>query len=408
MNKRTTSSSIQLIGDSPDLVGKDEMNLAEFPLTKLGSRDRRDVLTHKGWVKEKHRRAYRQVWTVRGATGLGLPNELGDRVILALIALNVQQDTRARKVEFSRYQLLKIMGLDPQGSNLYDKLELVLRQLAGITIESERAFYDKAQSKRLTSREAFHLIDKLWLRKYETDADTLADEDAHGYIVWSGEIWNSLQAGYIKNLDLDFYYSLPSPLARRLYRFLDKRMRHRNQMEIDVFELSSRLGQSRYRKPSETYRKLKPGVQQLIERKFLASADVVKRQKYTRIRFVKATDADRRQQHTRHVQQTERWQELRQQYKTSAHEEQIWQAVLAELNTQLTPVCFSMVADAQLLSMNEGSALLCSPNAFGVEWLKKNSATMQILRKTLAEQSGECNIALRLVDLKSAPHVSDC
>jgi len=226
--------------EPPILLGKDEMNLAEFPLTKLGSRDTRDVLEFTSYALDHHKRPYQQQWIVRGATGLGLPNELGDRVIPALISLNAQQKFTSRKVYFSKYQLLRLMKLDPEGQNS-EVLELALKQLAGITIESKRAFYDKDKQKRLTSLEAFHLIEKLWFRKHETDKTVLRAETAQGYIVWGSEIWNSLRAGYIKNLDLDFYYSLPSPLARRLYRFLDKRMHYTDTVELDIFELSGRL-----------------------------------------------------------------------------------------------------------------------------------------------------------------------
>jgi hypothetical protein len=54
-------------------TGRDEMNLAEFPVTKLGSRDQREVLTYEGWAVGADKKPYRQAWTVRGATGLGLP-----------------------------------------------------------------------------------------------------------------------------------------------------------------------------------------------------------------------------------------------------------------------------------------------------------------------------------------------
>ena len=62
------------------------------------------------------------------------------------------------------------MKLDPTGQNS-DQLELALKQLAGITIESKRAFYDKEKQKRLTSLKAFHLIEKLWFRKDEAEDD---------------------------------------------------------------------------------------------------------------------------------------------------------------------------------------------------------------------------------------------
>jgi hypothetical protein len=384
------------------MPGKDEMNLAEFPLTKLGSRDQREVLTYEGWSLDANKRPHRQVWTVRGATGLGLPNELGDRVVLALIALTFQQGLHTSRVTFSRYQLLKMIGSDPQGNTVYTKLETVLRQLAGITIESERAFYDKSQNKRLVSRKAFHLIEKLWLRKDGGEATPPASAPVHGYIVWGKEVWNSLRAGYIKNIDLEFYYSLTTPLARRLYRLLDKRMRHQRQIEIDIFEVAGRIGQTGYRKPSETFRKLQPSLQQLIDRGFLDQADLVKRSKYSRIRFVKADPAAQRQRQQKQAEQGRVLAQLHAQYATKPQDSALWQQVQERLQGRLSVSQYTMLAQAELLALDGHRAILCLPHAFAVQWLKQQPAIVALIRESLLVLTKRTAIALVLVDRKSA------
>jgi hypothetical protein len=301
----------------PVLNGKDEMNLAEFPLTKLGSRDRRDVLVYEGWGIDAQKRPSHQ---------------------------------RSRKVCFSRYQLLKMMQLDPEGKNCAN-LEQVLRQLTGMTIESERAFFNKAQNKRVVSREAFHLIEKLWLRKYETDNQVLADESTQGYIIWGKEIWESLQAGYIKNIDLTFYYGLSSPLARRLYRFLDKRMYYQDRTEIDIFELTGRLGQTAYSKPSEAFRKLKPAISQLVEAGFLVSGETVKKGKYTRVRFIKANVETRRQHQTQQVHESEKAQQLTKvhsAYGTTTEEQALEAQLLAQLKATVNHSSYMMLIQCHL------------------------------------------------------------
>ena len=53
-------------------------------------------------------------------------------------------------------------------------------------------------------------------------------------------IFDSFQAGYLKTLDWDLYCRLESPVAKRLYRFLDKRFYHGGEVAIDLHELAFR------------------------------------------------------------------------------------------------------------------------------------------------------------------------
>jgi hypothetical protein len=57
--------------------------------------------------------------------------------------------------------------------------------------------------------------------------------------------------------------------------------------EIDIFQLGQKLGMAHYAFPAKVQEKLQPGVDDLIARRFLASAERVKVQGYTRMRFVR-------------------------------------------------------------------------------------------------------------------------
>jgi len=83
---------------------------------------------------------------------------------------------------------------------------------------------DNSTKELVRTKTGFHIIDKYWLRYREKDERIREAEGVPAYIVWGEDIWASIQAGYIKNLDLAFFYHLSLPLSRRLYRFLDKRM----------------------------------------------------------------------------------------------------------------------------------------------------------------------------------------
>jgi plasmid replication initiation protein len=273
------------------LPGKDEMNLAEFPIASLRRRgDSRDSFTYEGWITNKDGKRQRQRWIVRGLSGIGLPTEYDERVLVALMAITSSHGFEDRKVPFSVYQVLQVMGLTDSKRD-YENIERSLERLVGVTIFAEGAFWDNGEKSWVKIKTGFHIIEKFWLRYLEEDEQVLEEELVPGYITWSEDIWKSIQDGYIKNLDLAFYYSLQSPMARRLYRFLDKRMAYRAQFEIDIFEMASRLGMTHYAYPSKVLEKLQPALDELMERGFLVGAEVVKVKKYTRMHFTRATEA---------------------------------------------------------------------------------------------------------------------
>ncbi|MDQ4078347.1 MAG: replication initiator protein A, partial [Chloroflexota bacterium] len=271
--------------------GKDEMNLAEFPFASLRTvSDSRNVIGYEGWVVGKDGERRRQKWEVTGSTKVGLPTEFDERVFVALLAITASEGFVSPKVPFSVYQVLKIMGLGQKQKN-YRKVERALDRLVGVTIFAEGAFWDNRRKAWVKTKSGFHIIEKYWLGYLEGEEHVREEEGVPGYVIWSKDIWESIEAGYIKRLDLDLFYSLERPLARRLYRFLDKRMQYQASYEIDIFDLAGRLGMTEYPKPSQVKRKLQPAFDELIDRRYLERAEVVKVQGYTRIRFTTVEEA---------------------------------------------------------------------------------------------------------------------
>lgn len=314
--------------DYQHLYGRDEMNLVEFPFAKLNPKDNRGVIEYEGWFVDENGQNQRQRWVVRGAHGLGLPSELGERIIIALLALTAEQGFTEPKVEFSVYQLLKMLGIS-RSKKSYKLIEDQLNRLMGITIHSENAFWDHEAKKRITTKKAFHLIDNVWLRFQE--GQSIKSKDAvYGYMVWGEVLWKSFQAGYIKSLNLDFYYRLPTPLSRRLFRFLDKRMKYQETYEIDIFSLANRLGCVRYTSPSSVKRIIMPACEKLIDEGFLAEAECIKFKKYTRVRFVKAKPAS----------ETANVEPVALILTDDAYADERWQRVLGLLQNQMTKSTF--------------------------------------------------------------------
>jgi hypothetical protein len=179
--------------------------------------------------------------------------------------------------------------------------------------------------------------------------DTPSDDHASitGYIVWGERIWDSFQAGYIKNLDVEFYYALENTLARRLYRFLDKRMHYQDSYQIDIFDLAARMGMKPYPYASHLARKLKPAFDELQSRGFLARVEAsvdlagenINGSRYLTTSSQNDTEGHRDaktparvQTHTRHAHDA-----ARADFAPSAQCQALWAALLAEYQRTLPP-----------------------------------------------------------------------
>lgn len=262
--------------------GKDEMNLAVLPIARLGSSDKRTKLEYYGTFMEDGEQKD-MVWIVEGGAS-GLPTELAERVLIALFAIGAKENFKNRKMTFTVYRVLKTMGLTINTRN-YREIEKALKRLTAITIFSDQAWFDQKKKQRVASSRGFHIIDEYYLHYAESDEE----EGEESFILWSSRVWRSIQAGYLKYLDLDFYYSLNTPLARRMYRFLDKIMAYQDTYQIDIFALANKLGMTVYEYPSHLKRPLKKAATDLVNRGWLANFEFVKVGNYHRMCFYKQT-----------------------------------------------------------------------------------------------------------------------
>src|SRR5206468_3897092 len=64
--------------------------------------------------------------------------------------------------------------------------------------------------------------------------------------VWNEAIFRSFRAGNLKSIDFEFFTRLESSVAKRLYRFLDKRLFRGKRCEFDLKRLAwEKVGLSR-------------------------------------------------------------------------------------------------------------------------------------------------------------------
>lgn len=247
--------------------GRDELNLAEFPLAALSNKvaNGQKTLEFKDTIFDRQAgKLVERRLTVTAADKFGLPSALDDEVILGLIQLSKRQGFANRTVPFSRYEIIKILGWEDESWN-YHRIITALDRWTGVTLKYENAWWDA--ERKAWANETFHIIERLTEIKDEEGKERAA-------FVWSEVIWSNLQKGHLKTLDMDIYRQLKNPVAKRLYRLLDKRFYHRQRAQFDLVELAfNKLGIARSYLIGNIKQRLQPAIEELESVGFIKPAE---------------------------------------------------------------------------------------------------------------------------------------
>lgn len=259
------------------LTARDEMNLAEFPITLLNDRVPAGVKT-----VEFH--TANGKLTVTGSDDYGLPTALDADVIVALI-----QATKARNnftdptVYFTRYELLKLLGW-PDKAEYYRRLDDSLQRWVGVTLRYDDSWWDNEIKMRVDA--SFHILESV-VTIEPTVRQKLKARGQQGSLALSHFTWNriffkSCQANNLKQLDLTTYFSLKSAISKQMYRFLDKRFYKTSQWVFDLEEFAQgHVGISPNYTPAKIKEKLQPSLEELEAIGFLEEES--REERYTRL-----------------------------------------------------------------------------------------------------------------------------
>lgn len=267
---------------------KDEMNLAEFPLCALAHRLKPEVKTlrfeDRVWDKGRNDFITRQL-TITGSDAYGLPTELDDEILLGLIQITRQRGFIDRKVPFTRHELIRMLDWRDDTKS-YQRIEASLNRWMGVTLYYNKAWWSKERQCWLDAK--FHVLDNVWLcHRNEPAPDTgLPGRGAPmSAFVWNEVIFRSFTHGNLKSIDFEFFKSLEGAVAKRLYRFLDKRFFYPGRKEFDLTELCcEHIGLSRNHDTSNLKRKLMKGIEELEQRNFLQPMSATERFRKIRAR----------------------------------------------------------------------------------------------------------------------------
>ena len=125
--------------------GRDELNLAEFPIAAIGSRLDPSIKTirfeDKMVDKSTGQLIHRQL-TISASDKYGLPTAADDEVLLALLQMSRLQKFVSPQVTFTITQLLTILGWEQTTYNRR-RIQEGINRWTGVTLYYENAWRDK-------------------------------------------------------------------------------------------------------------------------------------------------------------------------------------------------------------------------------------------------------------------------
>lgn len=251
------------------------MNLAEYPIALLADRapDGMKTLVY-------HDRD--ETLTITGSDLLGLPTSLDVDVIIGLLHLTkTKSNFESMTVQFTRYELIRILGWPDRGY-YYERLTESLNRWVGVTLLYKKSWWDNETKTK--GNHSFHILESATVIEQEQRRGCQAKQIALplSSVRWSNEFFQSFKANNLKKLDLKVYFSLKSSITKQLYRFLDKRFYKKAEWSFDLRVLAcEHVGMSRNYECWRLKQKLQPAIDELTATGFLKAMPADKQFKRT-------------------------------------------------------------------------------------------------------------------------------
>ncbi len=264
--------------------GRDEMNLADFPISALPRTQKSDEAGRKldrmEFTASRYdpvsRQRVPQHVTLTSTARDGLPTPADEHVILALLYVAKHSDNFMEPtVRFAPTQLFDIMGWAPNGRS-YTRLRDVLRRLKSLTIRYENAWWD-ASGRGYEEEVATGILSGYRIAR-QVSGPRKPGKELVSWVTWTQQFHESLQNGNLKRLNLDVFFKLSTPTAQRMYRFLDKRFYSSPSLSLDLVEFAcGHVGLTDAGNVAILKRRLTPAIEELEKIGFLVPADVSQR-----------------------------------------------------------------------------------------------------------------------------------
>lgn len=249
--------------------GRDEMNLAQWPITLLTNRQesRKTLKIENSVLHPVTKQVVHRTLMVKPSAEHGLPTPRDMDVLLGLWCLGKRDNNFGElEVYFSKYQLVHLLGWKENGES-YKRIGEAVDRWMGVYLDFKKAWWDP--TKKLFVTEKFHVIDDASI--YEEGRRVKGQiELPLSRIRWNETFFASLQKGYIKSLDLNFYFKLKRQSTKNLFRYLDYRFYSRGRVQEELREVAcGHVGLSPANDNSMLRRNLRPCIEELESEGYL-------------------------------------------------------------------------------------------------------------------------------------------
>ncbi|MCH8802359.1 MAG: replication initiator protein A, partial [Chloroflexi bacterium] len=190
---------------------------------------------------------------------VGLPTPTDEAVFVALLNLALadgELDPRHR-VEFVPNQLIELMHWSNDGRS-WKRLKDSILRLYTLRINYKYAWFDHQQGELVTDLN-FALLPDTSYTQPTSGKDKIARTKA--WVMFGGTFCDRINKGALKPLDLGIYFSLDSPVARRMYRVTDRYFPHAPTIERDLRVFAhGHIGLSPHYTVGQIKQKLSPAI----------------------------------------------------------------------------------------------------------------------------------------------------
>jgi hypothetical protein len=262
-----------------------ESNIEEWPVFQLG-RSKENSARVERTITGEDGSELRQRMEVSAPGKYRLPGRFDYDVYSAVMELLEIRGGMPKDgtLGFSLHELILIMGLEPSGRT-YEEVKRSLRRIAATVLESDNAFWSSGQER--------HISDTFNLWNIRFDAVTDRNGSGSRHEIEFGKLFRrSFEEHYLRGLDIEFYWQLDSPVAKRLYRLVDLKRSGAGSWNTDLFDLQKYIPIGPYKYVSKIKEKLAAAHEELLEKGFLS--DVAYRERSLISYEIAGTFRDRR------------------------------------------------------------------------------------------------------------------
>lgn len=199
----------------PEII-KSEVNLLIFPFFALNNREVSERMETEFRAQvERDGKRVEIIWNVSANPKYGYPGPFDKKLHKTIEQIISEMDPPIQNpIPFSLYDLCRKVGTGV-GGRQYQGIKEIMERIVATTIKSRGAFYHKGRRRWID--DTFHLYDRVIFKGEELPDGTVAETN---YLYLSSWYLESINSFYLKPVDFDYYKSLKSTIAQRLYELL--------------------------------------------------------------------------------------------------------------------------------------------------------------------------------------------